>query len=211
MDINSQLLIERHLGYLPLALRQEMQTEGQIQTIPSGVELLREGQYVKVIPIVLSGLIKVIGKFEEKDLLLYYIQPRESCIMSFAAVLDNEPSRVVAITEESTIALLLPSRCIDQWVRQYPAFNRLFYQLFDQRYEELLRTIHLLLYEKMDHRLLAYLQRKAQLKQQKQLQLRHWEIAQELGTAREVVTRVLKKLETEGHIRQLPHGQIEVL
>ncbi len=207
----NQSLIERHLGYLPLPLRQAMQTEGIIQAFPAGAELLREGQYVKVIPIVLSGLIKVIGRFEEKELLLYYIQPRESCIMSFSAVLDNEPSRVMAVTEEETTALLLPSRCIDQWVRQYPAFNRLFYQLFDQRYDELLHTIRLLLYEKMDQRLLTYLQRKVQLKQSSLLQLRHWEIAQELGTAREVVTRVLKKLETEGLIRQLPHGQIEVL
>ncbi len=208
---DKQVLIHKHFPFLPEGLRREMSVEGLLKSFPAGDELLREGQYVKAIPIVFEGLIKVIGRFEDKELLLYYIQPRESCIMSFSAVLDNTPSKIAAITEEPTLALLLPNRAVEKWVREYPDFNRLFYQQYNQRYEDMLLTIRSLVYEKMDQRLLAYLRQKAELKGLKIISLRHWEIASDLGSAREVVSRLLKKLESEGFIRQHPHGRIEIL
>ena len=187
-----------------------MEADGILKEFPAGTELLREGQYVKVIPIVFDGLVKVMGCFDDKDLLLYYIRPKESCIMSFSAILDNTPSKILAITEEDTTALLLPSQSIEKWVRDFPAFNRLFYQQFHQRYEDMLQTIRALFYDRLDQRLLSYLRQKAALKGHSVMTVRHWEIASDLGSAREVVSRLLKKLEMEGHIRQLPHGQIEV-
>lgn len=208
---DKQVLIHRHFPFLPDALRREMDAEGMLKSFTAGEELLREGQYVKVIPIVFEGLIKVIAHFEDKELLLYYIQPKESCIMSFSAVLDNTPSKIAAITEEPTLALLLPNRAVEKWVREFPAFNRLFYQQYNQRYEDMLLTIRSLVYEKMDQRLLAYLRQKSELKGTKNLSLRHWEIASDLGSAREVVSRLLKKLESEGFIRQHPHGRIEIV
>jgi CRP/FNR family transcriptional regulator len=211
MSMNSsQNFINRHFPFLPEPLRLEMETDGVLKEFPAGTELLREGQYVKVIPIVFDGLVKVMGRFDDKDLLLYYIRPKESCIMSFSAVLDNTPSKILAITEEATTALLLPSPSVEKWVRDFPAFNRLFYQQFNQRYEDMLQTIRALFYERMDQRLLSYLRQKAALKGNAVMTLRHWEIASDLGSAREVISRLLKKLETEGLIRQLPHGQIEV-
>lgn len=211
MSMNSSYaLINRHFPFLPEPLRREMEADGILKEFPAGTELLREGQYVKVIPIVFDGLVKVMGRFDDKDLLLYYIRPKESCIMSFSAVLDNTPSKILAITEEATTALLLPSPSVEKWVRDFPAFNRLFYQQFNQRYEDMLQTIRALFYERMDQRLLSYLRQKAAIKGNAVMTLRHWEIASDLGSAREVISRLLKKLETEGLIRQLPHGQIEV-
>lgn len=211
MSMNSSYaLINRHFPFLPEPLRLEMEADGMLKEFPAGTELLREGQYVKVIPIVFDGLVKVMGRFDDKDLLLYYIRPKESCIMSFSAVLDNTPSKILAITEEATTALLLPSPSVEKWVRDFPAFNRLFYQQFNQRYEDMLQTIRALFYERMDQRLLSYLRQKAAIKGNTVMTLRHWEIASDLGSAREVISRLLKKLETEGLIRQLPHGQIEV-
>lgn len=207
---SSYALINHHFPFLPEPLRREMEADGVLKEFPAGTELLREGQYVKVIPIVFDGLVKVMGRFDDKDLLLYYIRPKESCIMSFSAVLDNTPSKILAITEEATTALLLPSPSVEKWVRDFPAFNRLFYQQFNQRYEDMLQTIRALFYERMDQRLLSYLRQKAAIKGNAVMTLRHWEIASDLGSAREVISRLLKKLETEGLIRQLPHGQIEV-
>ena len=207
---SSHALINRHFPFLPEPLRREMEADGILKEFPAGTELLREGQYVKVIPIVFDGLVKVMGRFDDKDLLLYYIRPKESCIMSFSAILDNTPSKILAITEEDTTALLLPSQSIEKWVRDFPAFNRLFYQQFHQRYEDMLQTIRALFYERLDQRLLSYLRQKAALKGHSVMTVRHWEIASDLGSAREVISRLLKKLEMEGHIRQLPHGQIEV-
>ncbi len=174
----------------------------EIQDIPKNIQILREMQYVKVIPIVLEGLVKVFTRHEDKELLLYYIKPNESCVMSFAASLKNEPSKVYAITEEDSKILLLPTDKIPEWVKKYPDINSLFYQQYNLRYSELLDTINHLLFNKLDVRLYNYLKEKAKLTNTNPLKISHRQIASELGTAREVITRVIKKLESEGKLIQ---------
>jgi len=183
---------------------------GSLHNAPAGIEILREGQYVKVVPIVLQGLVKVFTRTEEKELLLYYIDSAQSCIMSFSAGLTQSPSRVFAITEEPSLLLLLPADKLTGWIREYTALNELFYQQYNLRYIEMLDTINSLLFGKMDYRLYNYLLEKGRLKGEKVLDLRHKQIAAELGTAREVITRVLKKLEQEGKIKQTAAG-IEII
>ncbi|MEZ4933075.1 MAG: Crp/Fnr family transcriptional regulator [Saprospiraceae bacterium] len=171
---------------------------------------MREGQYIKVIPIVLEGSIKVFSSHDDKELLLYYIEPTESCVMSFSAGLWNAPSRVRAVAEEDTETLLLPVADVNQWVRTYPKLNELFFQQFNQRYDDLLHTIHQLLFEKMDKRLMDYLTEKSEVLNSRFLDLRHHQIAREMGSAREVISRVMKKLEKEKLVKQHPNG-IEIL
>jgi CRP/FNR family transcriptional regulator, anaerobic regulatory protein len=209
MDADS-LLIKKHFHYLGPELLEEILKYGIIKDIPEDTGILEEGQYVKVIPVVLEGLIKVYSRYEDKELLLYYIEPFESCIMSFAASLKNEPSRIFATTEEDTHALLLPSSKVTEWVRQYNGINTLFYQQYNMRYAELLDTINYLLYHKLDKRIMDYLLEKSRLKGENIINIRHKQIASELGTAREVITRVLIKMEKEGKVRQHPNG-IEIL
>ena len=126
--------------------------------------------------------------------------------MSFSAGMMNGPSRITAITEEDATLLLLPVEQLNKWLRQYPQMNDLFYGQYNLRYSELLDTINSLLFGKMDHRLYHYLQEKAHLKSSKLLTVTHKQIAAELGTAREVITRVMKRLEQEGKVKQLPEG-----
>jgi len=174
--------------------------------IPKGTEILREGQFVSVVPIVLDGLIKVFKQYEERDLLLYYIKPYESCIMSFAAGLKNKPSNVYAQTEEDTTVLLLPIEKITGWINQYPDLNSLFFQQYSLRYSELLDTIQQVMFNKMDKRLYDYLREKTELLNKNPIKMSHREIANDLGTAREVVSRVIKKLENEGKVQQQSSG-----
>jgi len=204
------VIIKKHLHYLGPELLDEITRYGIIKDIPADTEILQEGQYIKVIPIVIEGLIKVYSRYEDKELLLYYIEPFESCIMSFSASLRNEPSRIFAVTEENTHALLLPSQKVTDWTKQFHGINALFYQQYNMRYAELLETIKYLLYHKLDKRILDYLIEKSRLKGEKLLNIRHKQIANELGTAREVITRLLKKMEKEGKVRQHPQG-IEIL
>jgi CRP/FNR family transcriptional regulator len=126
--------------------------------------------------------------------------------MSFSASIRNEPSRIYAVTEENTRALLLPSQKVAEWTRQYHRINTLFYQQYNMRYAELLETIKYLLYHKLDKRILDYLIEKSRIKGEKIIDIRHKQIASELGTAREVITRLLKKLEKEGKIKQHAQG-----
>ena len=188
----------------------EIEKHAAILDLPSGTEILREGQYVKVVPVVLEGLIKVYTRHEDRELLLYYIQPGESCIMSFSASLKNEPSRIFASTEENTRALALPVDMVGNWVDQYPDINQLFFHQFNVRYKDLLETINQVLFNKMDIRLFDYLKEKASVTGKNPLVISHRRIADELGTVREVVSRVMKKLEQEKKIKQHSNS-IEIL
>ncbi len=188
----------------------EINQNSILKTIPEGTEILREGQYIKVIPIVISGLIRVFTRYEDKELLLYYIKSHESCIMSFSASLKNQPSKIFAVTEEDTEALLLPVDKVAGWTKQFPDINSMFFQQFNMRYSELLDTINHLLFDQMDKRLYDYLVKKSNLSVSSRLKISHRQIANELGTAREVISRVMKKLENEGKVKQ-SNNFIEIL
>lgn len=190
------------LSFLQPELLVEILSESSIQEFPKGTEILKEQQYVKVLPIVVDGLVKVYSRFDEKELLLYYIEPAQSCVMSFYAALKNTPSRVFAETEEDSKILLIPVQYLPNWLKQYPKFNELFYNQFNLRYSELLDTISHLLLDKLDKRLYEHLKRKTELTNKKSIKISHSQLANELGTAREVISRITKKLETDGLVIQ---------
>ena len=202
--------IPKGLSHLNPDLVSEIMSSAKTEKIPKDSVILREGQYVKVIPVVLDGLIKVFTRHEDRELLLYYIGPQESCIMSFAASLKNEPSKVIALTEEDTSALLLPVNKVTSWTQQFPDINALFFQQYNLRYSELLTTIHHVLFNKMDKRLFEYLQEKVQLTHKNPLKISHRQISEELGTAREVISRTIKKLQSEELVKQHSNS-IEIL
>ena len=173
-----------------------------ISEFPENTELIREGEYVKVVPVVLEGMVKVYAGEDNKEILLYYIQPGETCVMSFSAVLKNDRSKVFAITKETTTALLLPAEKLPKWLLEYPKLNQLFFQQYDHRYSEMIETIHHLLYDKLDKRLLDYLKEKISITHTNPIKISHKEIAIDLGTAREVVSRLIKKLENHNKVKQ---------
>ncbi|MFA7274613.1 MAG: Crp/Fnr family transcriptional regulator [Crocinitomicaceae bacterium] len=184
-------------------LRAEIEKTCDVKLVPKDTEIMRMGQYVSVVPIVMEGLVKVFAPHEDKELLLYYIRPSETCIMSFSSAIKKEPSRVVAITEKDSELLLLPTQKMLGWMRDYPDFNMLFFDQYNMRYAEFIDTLNHVVFDKLDKRLLDYLQERVRVTSQNPLLISHREIANELGTAREVVSRVMKKLEIEGKIEQL--------
>jgi CRP/FNR family transcriptional regulator len=170
---------------------------------------MRQGQYVKVIPVVLEGLVKVSTLTENRELLLYFIKPSESCVMSFSAILHNDASKIQAEAGEDSRLLLLPAERIPGWVREFPRLSILFFEQYNTRYHELIDTIQQLLFHRLDQRILHYLEELSGIRQTRIIPIRHREIAQHLGTAREVVTRTMKRLEAEGKIKQ-QEGAIEL-
>jgi CRP/FNR family transcriptional regulator len=194
--------LEKHFKFLGQELIDEIVKVSVVDDVPKNTELVREGQYIKVVPIVLKGLLKVFIRQEDKDLLLYYIKPNESCVMSFSTGLKRGESIFFVISEEESIVLSIPSDKIAQWVYKYPKINQLFYQQFDQRYLELIDSITHLLSDKLDKRIIYYLMEKATVTRKNPIKISHKEIASELGTAREVVSRIIKKLEKENILIQ---------
>lgn len=192
-------------------LRQELNELCSVHQFPKGTELLHEGSYVKVIPLVVSGLIKVFKEdISGNEVLLYYIKPKESCIMSLTASLKNEASKIKAVVEEDAEVIALPANEVLHLSQKFPQWNAFAYDLFNLRFQELLDVVQLLTFSKKDKRLLEYLKKESEYKNTNILHLTHQEIANELGAAREVVSRLLKQLETEGAIK-LYHGRIELL
>jgi CRP/FNR family transcriptional regulator len=198
--MEDDVLVRRALTGLDGELIEAMLEKGRVVEVPGGTELLREGAYVKELPIVLEGLVRVYIGHEEKELLLYYIQPAESCVMSFSALLGRSPSRINAITERTTRLLLVPESEVRGWLRDHASFAELMFRLYNERYTDMLHTVEQVAFGDLPSRLLEHLQRMAEVNGTDRVDVRHSKLAQELGSAREVITRTLKKLERDGRI-----------
>jgi CRP/FNR family transcriptional regulator len=168
--------------------------------LPSDTTLLKTGNYVQSVPLVINGLIRVSRMEEDKELLLYYIHPGEMCIMSFSACCSNSASLIEAVTLEETKLLLIPSVKLREWISKYPSFNYYIYQMFNIRYLDLIETIDQLIFNHLDDRLLNYLKDKTVLSGNNTISITHQQIATDMGTAREVISRLLKKLERDNKI-----------
>lgn len=180
--------------------------ESVLETFQKNTIVIREGQYLKYLPVIIEGIVNVYSQFDGKELLLYYIKPRQSCIISFTAAIYNQPSKIFARTEEETKILLLPTTKVAEWTAKYPRFNQLFFDLYNQRYLDLLETINQLVFKTLDQRILSYLIERSKLMDTDIVEIRHRQIANDLGTAREVVSRVIKKLEKEEKVEQTSGG-----
>lgn len=201
--------LSRSLPFLPPELLAEFAQYGEEVVVDKGSILMRQGQYVKVIPVVLEGLVRVSTLTENRELLLYFIKPSESCVMSFSAILHNDTSKIKAEAGEESRLLLLPAERIPGWIREFPKLSIIFFEQYNTRYHELIDTIQQLLFNRLDQRILHYLEELSSIRQTRIIRIRHREIAQHLGTAREVVTRTMKRLEAEGKIKQ-QEGAIEI-
>lgn len=193
-------------------LKEELIAISSIHTFDPGTVILKQGGYVKVIPLLLSGLAKVFKEESENgnEVLLYYIKPGESCVMSMTTLLHNTTSQVKAIIEEKAEVVVIPADKAMQVAKKYPIWNEFIYDLFNLKYQELLNVIEILTFSNKDARLFEYLKKESKLKNTNTLQTTHQHIAYDLGSSREVISRLLKKLEAEGTIK-LGQGSITLL
>lgn len=180
-------------------LLREVQSFGNIKKISAGEALVHENSHIHYIPIVLQGVIRVTRTEEDgRELLLYYIVPGESCIMSFLSGLHHDTSKVNAIAEEDAEILLIPVQKANDWVKQFPEWTDFIFKLYHKRFEELLAVVNAVAFQRLDDRVLHVLQQKARLLQNNELKLTHQQLADEVGSTREVISRILKTMEHEG-------------
>jgi CRP/FNR family transcriptional regulator, anaerobic regulatory protein len=192
-------------------LNQAVYDSGQVKSFQAGTTILNVDAYIKTIPIVLSGSIKVIKTDAEgRELLLYYIKPAESCIMSFLAALHNDTSKITAIIEEDAEILLIPISKASEWIREFPEWSDFIFTLYQKRFEELLEVVNSVAFQKVDARLLTLLRQKSILFQSKDIHVTHQQLSDDLGISREAVSRVLKQMEKDGLI-VLYRNRIELM
>jgi CRP/FNR family transcriptional regulator len=184
---------------------------GQIKSFPADTVIINEDSYIKSIPIVLKGSIRVLRTEEDgKEILLYYIKPGESCIMSFLGGIHHETSKVKAVAEEDVEILMIPLEKAGEWVKDFPEWTDYIFKLYHKRFEELLGVVNAVAFQKLDQRLLQLLQQKTEVYHSKELTMTHQQLAEEVGTTREVVSRVLKQMENVGLI-ELGRNKITLL
>lgn len=193
-------------------LKDELILISSIVEIEAGTVILKQGSYIKVIPLLISGLAKVFKEEAENghEVLLYYIKPGESCVMSVTTLVRNEKSKVKAVIEEDAKVVVIPADRALKIAKKYPKWNEFIYDLFNLKFEELLNVIETLTFSNKDTRLLEYLKKEARLKNTSTLKTTHQQIAYELGSSREVISRLLKKLESEKFV-SLGQGSITLL
>jgi CRP/FNR family transcriptional regulator len=183
-------------------LFEKLQEHSIQKNYKAGSLILNENAHIRSIPIVMKGALKVIRTEEDgREILLYYIKAGESCIMSFLGGLHNETSKVKAEVEEDAEILLLPIEKVSLFIKEYPQWLDYIFRLYHKRFEELLETINAVAFKKVDERLLELLQKKKELTGNKILNITHEQLANELGTARVVVSRLLKQLEENGTVK----------
>lgn len=193
------------------ALLEKLKKEGTIKTFSPDTVLIDENDYIKFVPIVLNGSIKVFKLDEDgREMLLYYIKPGESCVMSFLGATCNGTSKVKAVVEEEAEVLLLPVHKATNLIRENPQWIQFIFELYNRRFEELLSVVNAIAFQKVDVRLWELLKTKVKMLKTEELNMTHQQIADELGTAREVVSRLLKQLERDKKI-SLGRNKIKIL
>ena len=173
--------------------------------------IIEIGQLVKQMPIILSGSIKVTRVDEKgREILLYYVNPIESCAMTFTCCMEQLPSEIRAVAEEDVQILSLPITVMDEWMTKYPSWKSFVMKAIRHRFNELLKTIDHIAFQKLDERLVSYLKEKSKATGSSLLNISHQQIAEELASSREVISRLLKKLEN-GNKLLLYRNQIKLL
>lgn len=192
-------------------LIKELQNNCQIVSVDEQVVLAESGKYMKVIPLVLNGLIRVFRNDYQLDreILLYYIQEGQTCMMSLVASFANMESQVHAITERKSELLLIPTAKVREWQIKYSRWNQFIINTFLDRYTELLNTINDLSFKNIDERVYNYLIQHHHRHGGNSVKITHQKLANELGTTRVVVSRILKDLENKGFIN-LQRGEIQL-
>lgn len=192
------------------ALVEEIKRRSTLVQLEAGDQILSEGSYVQTIPLVVEGRIKVMRRDESgKELLLYYIQKGESCALSIAAGLNRKKSIAFAMADEKTTLLSIPLDAVRALLLSFPRANDFVLHLFHQRFNELILFIDSIAFKNVDFRLIKHLQRMRTATGAVTIETTHQQLADELGTAREVISRLLKQLEKEGKIKNL-RGKIEL-
>ena len=192
-------------------LVKEIEVNATIHSFQTGDIIIRTGQYIKNTVLVISGKIKIYREDENGgEFFMYYLQPGQACAISMICATKNEKSQIMAKVVEDVELIMIPLPLMDKWMMMHRSWYEFVISSYRSRFEEVLEVIDSIAFRAMDERLEFYLKRHADACNCKELKLSHQEIASELNTSREVISRLLKKMEQRG-IVSLHRNNIELL
>ncbi len=192
-------------------LQQVIADQGRVHRFEEGEVILDYGNYVRMLPLIIKGTIKISRQSDNgSELFLYYLTRGESCAMTFSCCLSAKQSEIKAVAEEETIVLGLPQHKLDEWMMRYKSWKNFVMQAYDQRMNELIKTIDQVAFHQLDERLFDYVRKKAAIRDDRTIHSTHQEIADDLHVSREAVSRLLKTLENRGVV-ELGRNRIRLL
>ncbi len=209
MDKNKIIPLIRQNGFTEPHLHEEILKHGKLVKAKKGDILIREGQFLNFLPIVLKGSIRVYQEYDGREILLYYVKKGQTCMMSLSSAYFNSISAANGIAMEPSEILVLPTYLIAEWQLRYKSWNSYIIHTFRSRYDELLNHFGNVTFNPVQVRLKEYLKKISRQEGVKKINLSHQALANELGTTRVVVSRILKQFEKEKLIK-IYRGGVEL-
>ncbi len=198
-------------GVFENELINEILQVGTYKEVPEGFKLMEIGAYVKGMPLLVSGAIKVLRDDKNgNELLLYYLEQGDTCSMTMTCCMGQTKSEIRAIAETDTKLIMVPVQKMELWTSKYKSWRNFVFESYHNRVNELLHTIDSIAFDNMDERLLSYLQKKAEINSSYTINSTHQEIAYDLHSSRVVISRLLKKLENLGKV-ELHRNYIKIM
>ena len=193
------------------ALINEIVQVGTFKEVPAGFKMMEIGSYVKAIPLLVSGVIKILREDTNGDeLLLYYLEKGDTCSMTMTCCMGQTKSEIRAVVETDAKLIMIPVQKMEQWTANFTSWRNFVFESYHNRLNEMLHAIDSIAFDNMDQRLLNYLKEKARITQSKVIENTHQEIAYDLHSSRVVISRLLKKLENIGKIK-LHRNYIQII
>ena len=204
--------LHSNFGYLfEDDLIEEISKIGVSKTFSANTIIIEIDDYIKSMPLLLSGAIKILREDENGDeLVLYYLEKGDTCAITLSCCMGQTKSKIRAVAETDVSLIMLPKEKMTAWLSTYKSWQSFILQSYHNRVEELLQAVDTIAFLKMDERLFKYLKDKAMVNSNDELTTTHKQISDDLHTSRVVVSRLLKKLENEGKIK-LFRNSIKVL
>ena len=192
-------------------LTEDISRHAETKHFLAGEQLMRTGQYFRSTMLIIDGLVKVYREDEEgNEFFMYYLGPGQACALSMVCATKQETSQIMAKAVRDTEVLTIPLQYMDEWMTQYKSWYHFVLETYRSRFEELLVTIDHIAFRGMDERLEFYLKKHRDTLQSNNIEISHQVIADELNSSREVISRLLKKMEQMGKVK-LHRNVIEII
>lgn len=204
------LPIQEKLIFKDTVLLDEINRYGRLKTVGKDETLINPGDDIVFIPIVLSGCIRIIRQDEEgREVFLYHLYPGQTCAMSLTCCQVGKKSMIKAVAEDDTEILQIPVQQTEDWFK-YAEWKAFVSNNYNNRFAELLQVVDLIAFSNLDKQLLHYLTERSKATNTKTLDITHQQIADELHTHREVISRLLRTMEQKGLVK-LGRNSVELV
>jgi len=206
-----EIIMQKFSGLFQPELLEEIEKDAIIKNVVAGEELIQKGDYIRSMPLILNGVIKILREDENGDeLLLYFIEEGETCAMTLTCCLGINKSEIKATAETDAQLLMIPVQKMEEWASKYKSWRNYVFESYHTRLMEALNSIDKIAFSNLDDRLVDYLKDKQKFAQASDLKITHQEIAKDLNSSRVVISRLLKKLENQNQI-EIHRNQIKIL